>query len=458
MQPLVDLFMQEQDNNTIIELVKDAMINTVNYTYISQQEGKKRQITGRLIDLSLMNQDNLCVIDFDINKQLPIEEIDKIHQSAIDNMLTANVGLVKTAHGGLHAYCNRNSYLFPSNRNVEVIARDNFDIDIFAQMNKFKIENGQETKDLIQNRIVTSNTTIRETKNNVRQILKYEAINDWENASHLASLRQTLDQWNGDIEMSYQDYVQQQHDRKYGVQINNDGTIEQMNDELTFACIDGLRDLDIHNYPQPINIEVSLLSIFCGQYECWKEDWDFDYTSRIIRDISQFNSRNIPLTQAKKDIIRASIAPDGDVIIRHFKSFREGVNRNIVEQWKPQHMRQKSTSSGHHHPGYGKGQIEVQKVILRHARGETITIADWRKFWKELDTDLKLDTVRLQSPVSDSEEQGKEKNQSTAFWNNSRKGYRHDDISNSGGNNQNFQSSYNNRDDFRSQVRGRRGG
>ncbi|KAA6366027.1 MAG: hypothetical protein EZS28_038446, partial [Streblomastix strix] len=83
--------------------------------------------------------------------------------------------------------------------------------------------------------------------------------------------------------------------------------------------------------------------------------------------------------------------------------------------------------AGQHHPGYGEGQIEVQEVILRHARGETISIADWRKFWKELDADLKLITVRLQSPVSDSEDQGREKDQSTAFWNNPRKRYRQDD-------------------------------
>ncbi|KAA6376454.1 MAG: hypothetical protein EZS28_028018, partial [Streblomastix strix] len=82
--------------------------------------------------------------------------------------------------------------------------------------------------------------------------------------------------------------------------------------------------------------------------------------------------------------------------------------------------------AGRHYPGYGEGQIEVQEVILRHARGETISIADWRKFWKELDTDLKLDTVRLQSPVSESEDQGREKDQSTAFRNNPRKRYRQD--------------------------------
>ncbi|KAA6385123.1 MAG: hypothetical protein EZS28_019349 [Streblomastix strix] len=294
MQPLVDLYRQELDNQTIIERVKDAMINTVNYTKIGQQDktegsginaNKKQQITGRLIDLSLMKEANLCVIDFDINKKLPIEEIDKIRQSIIDNMLPANVGLVKTAHGGLHAYCNRNNYLLPANRNVKVITRDNFDIDIFAQMNRYKIDNGKETNELVQNRIVAPNTTIRETKNNVRQVLKYEAINDWDNASHLASLRQILDQWNVDIEMSQQDYVQQQQDRKYGVQINDDGTIDKMNDELALACVDGLRDLDIHNYPQPLNKEVSLLSLFCGLYGITNET----IRSQGINNIRQFN-------------------------------------------------------------------------------------------------------------------------------------------------------------------------
>jgi hypothetical protein len=79
-----------------------------------------------------MDDDNLCVIDFDINKKLPIEEIDKIRKNIIDNMLPVNVGLVKTAHGGLHAYCNRNSYRLPANHNEKVITRDNFDIDVFA--------------------------------------------------------------------------------------------------------------------------------------------------------------------------------------------------------------------------------------------------------------------------------------------------------------------------------------
>ncbi|KAA6358326.1 MAG: hypothetical protein EZS28_046147, partial [Streblomastix strix] len=62
-------------------------------------------------------------------------------------------------------------------------------------------------------------------------------------------------------------------------------TIEQMNDELAQACVDGLKNLDIHNYPQPINMEVSLLSIFCGLYGISNEA----IRSEGMNNIRQFN-------------------------------------------------------------------------------------------------------------------------------------------------------------------------
>ncbi|KAA6375185.1 MAG: hypothetical protein EZS28_029290 [Streblomastix strix] len=84
-----------------------------------------------------MDDDKLCVIDIDIHKDKSIEEIDKIRKILIDS-LPPNVGLVKTAHGGLYIYCNRNNYRLPSNRNVKVAITDDFDIDVFAQMIKYK--------------------------------------------------------------------------------------------------------------------------------------------------------------------------------------------------------------------------------------------------------------------------------------------------------------------------------
>ncbi|KAA6400759.1 MAG: hypothetical protein EZS28_003709 [Streblomastix strix] len=107
LEPIFEQHYQEFQNKTISERVKNANINIVNYTKIGQQQGQKKQVTGNLFDLTLVEDGNLCVIDFDINHELPKEKIDEISQNIIDNMLPINVGLVKTANGGLHAYCNR---------------------------------------------------------------------------------------------------------------------------------------------------------------------------------------------------------------------------------------------------------------------------------------------------------------------------------------------------------------
>ncbi|KAA6369682.1 MAG: hypothetical protein EZS28_034791, partial [Streblomastix strix] len=176
---------------------------------------------------------------------------------------------------------------------------DNFDNDVFAIMTKYKIENGQETKENVLNRVVAPNTSIRGTQNNQRVTLKYEAVNNWKNSSPLASLREILDKWNIDIEISYKDCAQQQHDRIYGVQINDDGTIEQMNDELAQVCVDGLKNFDIYNYPQPINMEISLLNIFCGLYEIT----NVSIRAERLRNIRKFNKISL---NADKNYVQAA--------------------------------------------------------------------------------------------------------------------------------------------------------
>ncbi|KAA6396682.1 MAG: hypothetical protein EZS28_007790, partial [Streblomastix strix] len=75
--PIAAQMKEETVSKTIMERVKNAMVNTVNYTKIGQKEGEKKQVTGKLIDLTLVEDGDLCVIDFDINKKLSIEETDK---------------------------------------------------------------------------------------------------------------------------------------------------------------------------------------------------------------------------------------------------------------------------------------------------------------------------------------------------------------------------------------------
>ncbi|KAA6401875.1 MAG: hypothetical protein EZS28_002593 [Streblomastix strix] len=236
LEPIAEKHIQEIQTKSITERVKNAMTNTVNYTKVGQLPNDKRQITGKLIDLTLVEDGDLCVIDFDINKNLSKEKIDEIRQNIIDNMLPAIVGLVKTAHGGLHAYCNKNGYLLPVNRCMKCIILDNIEIDIFGQMFKHKeYSEDPEQKELIQNRVVGPNSLFREIKNNKNETLKYETINDWGNMTHLASIRDILDKWNVDIEISYAEYIEKKQKREFGQQITDDGTIDKKNDELAQA-------------------------------------------------------------------------------------------------------------------------------------------------------------------------------------------------------------------------------
>ncbi|KAA6403761.1 MAG: hypothetical protein EZS28_000717 [Streblomastix strix] len=110
------------------------------------------------------------------------------------------------------------------------------------------------------------NTSIRETKNNIREAHKYETVNDWANMTHLANLRDILEKWNVDIEIPYAEFEKLKLTRVFGQQITNDGTIDKMDDELAQACVDGLMNLTIHNYSQLIVMEISLLSVFSEIY------------------------------------------------------------------------------------------------------------------------------------------------------------------------------------------------
>ncbi|KAA6387834.1 MAG: hypothetical protein EZS28_016640 [Streblomastix strix] len=51
--------------------------------------------------------------------------------------------------------------------------------------------------------------------------------------------------------------------------------------------------------------------------------------------------------------------------------------------------------NGEHHRGFGQGLLNVSALIERHVRHEYPMVDDWKAFWGEVDTDLYLDTVRM---------------------------------------------------------------
>ncbi|KAA6372141.1 MAG: hypothetical protein EZS28_032334 [Streblomastix strix] len=58
-------------------------------------------------------------------------------------------------------------------------------------------------------------------------------------------------------------------------------------------------------------------------------------------------------------------------------------------------------SNGQHHSRFGKGLLNVSVFIQRHVRHEYQTISEWKAFWREVDTDLYLDTVRMELDEDD---------------------------------------------------------
>ncbi|KAA6356726.1 MAG: hypothetical protein EZS28_047747 [Streblomastix strix] len=86
------------------------------------------------------------------------------------------------------------------------------------------------------------------------------------------------------------------------------------------------------------------------------------------------------------------------------------------------------------HGGCWEGETEVQEVLFRHARGYSISIPNQRKYQKQLDNDHKLDIVRLQSLISESDDLNKENKYCNTYWNNPKKRNKEDEMFNSRGN------------------------
>ncbi|KAA6365621.1 MAG: hypothetical protein EZS28_038852, partial [Streblomastix strix] len=58
-------------------------------------------------------------------------------------------------------------------------------------------------------------------------------------------------------------------------------------------------------------------------------------------------------------------------------------------------------ANGKHNRGFGQGLLNVSVFIQRHARHEYLTISEWKAFWREVDTDQYLDTVRMELDEDD---------------------------------------------------------
>ncbi|KAA6398181.1 MAG: hypothetical protein EZS28_006293 [Streblomastix strix] len=227
---------EQIQSKTIKERIDEAITDLYKYRKFADSKLKNKQLTGYIVDFSLCKDDNLCIIDFDIDHagKLNEEEKEKIRQNLINNILPKNVSLVLTARGGIHAYCNRNGYKLPTNRNEKVIMVNQQRIEQYYQIAK------QES-----------------WKKGVwkKEVLHYKELNDWSNAHHLTSLHNILGSWNVDLTAKDDDISNT---------VSQDCTLEAMSIEIAEACIQGLKGLTIHNDTNTLAREISLLPLFMG--------------------------------------------------------------------------------------------------------------------------------------------------------------------------------------------------
>lgn len=74
--------------------------------YLKNDDGVGR-VTGKALLLNKIS--NLCVIDFDINKSYNDELKESIRKQLISQLSDEDV-VVRTGSGGLHVYCNTESF------------------------------------------------------------------------------------------------------------------------------------------------------------------------------------------------------------------------------------------------------------------------------------------------------------------------------------------------------------
>jgi hypothetical protein len=74
----------------------------------------------------------LVIMDIDLRKGLPSDQKEVIYHGLLSRFTGRGARLVKTAHGGLHVYCNQGDFELASNREIKCYTCPDFEIDLFG--------------------------------------------------------------------------------------------------------------------------------------------------------------------------------------------------------------------------------------------------------------------------------------------------------------------------------------
>ncbi|KAH7823871.1 uncharacterized protein MONOS_1090 [Monocercomonoides exilis] len=244
-QQLIDSMSTEQQ--MLGERMKDHLVDLFDYKkYFDKKQGQRH--TGTAVDISKC--EDLCVVDVDIYISLQPEQTKTIRNSILVK-LHRIVGLVQTAHGGLHVYCELCCYPLKCSSQTKVFTSPEFDIDIFAGVGDGK-----------QRLVVQADSSYREIKDGKRIITKYIPLNNYRELRDLSPLESVLDAFG--IVLKTENTSVAMAAELHNL-LTQDGVVD-MSPTVALALVDGLKDVEIHNDVGSLKLdsELTLLPLFAA--------------------------------------------------------------------------------------------------------------------------------------------------------------------------------------------------
>ncbi|KAA6389696.1 MAG: hypothetical protein EZS28_014779 [Streblomastix strix] len=307
---------KNETSKRLVDRIQFATINLYNYNKIAYQtnnqsekaynkKNKNKTCAGHTLEIAQCKY--LAVIDIDIDHEeiLDVSQRETIRNSIIQLFQPAkqqdfegcnvnpedesfmmkkynqhrNVGLVKSARGGLHIYCNIGPYKLQQNSMVNVIVTKDFSVDVFACVDamsnrlmdeEIDVEDRNKTR-----RIVQSGTQIQKYRNSKRKplnpeikqklqtgelrnsILTYQDLNNAYEKTNLAEIQDVF------LILGFDIKVIQRDDKKLEKIEERQSCLEkcEMTKEQTEILVHGLDYTIIHTNHPHAEGELSLFTL-----------------------------------------------------------------------------------------------------------------------------------------------------------------------------------------------------
>ncbi|KAA6352875.1 MAG: hypothetical protein EZS28_051598, partial [Streblomastix strix] len=178
------------------------------YNYQKFNKGYVQEIeTGKAVDISKCPY--LVVVDIDIDKKLDEQQRKVIHDELLqqlNNDKSLKVGLVQTAHGGIHIYCHMNDYKLRQNSMTGIIKslesnplNTRYGVDVFACVTPYN----EESKEKTLRWVVLPESIVKDNDSDVE--LQYTNLNKMRNISKLSSIKKVFQTLKFDINLILSD-------------------------------------------------------------------------------------------------------------------------------------------------------------------------------------------------------------------------------------------------------------